>query len=469
MPKIKNNSSLLILCLCLMASAAFAQPKINSPYSRIGLGDLENLNYAALNGYGDLSAAFNDFAHSNFRNPASLSFLRTTSFELGLNARYGKLSFKEEEADVWSGNLSYFSLAFPTRNISSRLLDRDKSPIFWGMGFSLQPYSTVGYDVQTTAIEPGVDTIINTYRGTGGTYQLQWAHGIHYKWSANNDSTTHKLAIGASVGYLFGNIENNQAVDFVNLENHYFDLFENDQSIRGLLWNLGLQYEYAFPNKGRSIRHTDRSRLTIGAYGHSSNKININTERIIRRRNLFYPNAALDTLEAGTFTDSLFSGKLPPEFGLGFMYRFRKGKATWKVGADYSMTKWSKYFNDAKGERTGDLQDAYNISFGAEFVPNDYLSVNNYFERIRYRIGAFYGRDPRGGAIVGINESLTRSGITLGLGLPIIIKNESSFVNIAFQLGQLNGGEGAINDAYAKLIVGFTFNDSNWFYKRKFN
>ena len=29
-------------------------------------------------------------------------------------------------------------------------------------------------------------------------------------------------------------------------------------------------------------------------------------------------------------------------------------------------------------------------------------------------------------------------------------------------------GENAIKDTYGKLTVGFTFNDSNWFYKRKF-
>jgi hypothetical protein len=469
MPEKRNNKFLEIVLFLLLANLALAQPKINSPYSRVGLGDLESPNFALLNGMGNLSASFNDFAHSNFRNPASLSFLQSTAFEVGIHARYGLLTLKEEEAKVWSGNLSYMSLAFPVRNIGSRILDRDDSPLYWGMGFSLQPYSTVGYEVQTivdTGV-PGLDTVINNYQGTGGTYQLQMGHGIHYRWSANNDTTTHKLALGGSLGYLFGSIENSQFVDFNNLENYYFDFIDSDASIRGLLWNIGVQYEYAFPGKNRSTRNADRSKVTFGAYGHSGNNMNIRTDRLTSRRNVFY-NSPVDTIAAGTFSDSLFQGKLPAEFGVGITYRFRKGKAIWKIGGDYSMSKWSKYYNEAKEEKAGDLEDAYTFAIGAEFIPNDLQSLNNYFERVRYRFGINYGRDPRGLSNVGINDSLTRRGITLGFGLPIILKNETSFVNVAFELGTLDG-EGAIKDTYGRLTLGFTLNDSNWFYKRKFN
>ncbi|MFT4664082.1 MAG: hypothetical protein ACI8YQ_004329 [Polaribacter sp.] len=469
----RNNNFLVILLFLFVANSVFAQPKINSPYSRVALGDLETQNFAALNGMGNLAASYNDFAHANYRNPAALSFLQTTAFELGIKARYGELELNDQQADVWSGNLSYISLAFPVRNISSRILDRDKSPIYWGMGFSLQPYSTVGYEVQTISSDQQIngDTVINSSLGNGGTYQMQWGHGVHYRWSNDNDTTVHKLALGGSIGFLFGSIEKSQAVDFINLDNYYFNLTENDASIRGLLWNLGMQYEYAFQNKNKSIRNIDRSRLTVGIYGHSGTKMDINTDRLTRRRNLAYATSltsALDTIPAGTFTDSLFNGRLPAEFGLGTTYRFRHGKATWRVGADFSFARWSKYYNESNGEEKGDLEDAYTVAVGAEYVPNAYQSLNNYFETVKYRFGVFYERDPRGGANVGINESLTRRGITLGLGFPIILKNETSFVNLAFEMGRLDG-DGAIKDTYGKVTLGFTFNDSNWFYKRKFN
>jgi len=469
----RNNNFLVILLFLFVVNNAFAQPKINSPYSRVGMGDLSSQNFAALNGMGNLAASYNDFAHANYRNPASLSFLQTTAFELGVKARYGELSLRDQTAEVWSGNLSYMSLAFPVRNISSRVLDRDKSPIYWGMGFSLQPYSTVGYEVQTITPDANLngDTILNSYIGNGGAYQLQWGHGVHKSWSNDNDTTTHKLAFGASVGYLFGSIENSQAVDFPNLEAYYFNLIENNSSIRGFLWNFGVQYDYAFPNKNKSIRNADRSRLTVGAYGHSGTNMNIRTDRLTRRQNISYASSttsALDTIQGGTFADSLFNGKLPAEFGIGTTYRFRKGQATWKFGADFSYSNWSNYYNESKEEREGDLEDAYTIAVGGEFIPNGYQSLNNYFETVRYRFGLFYERDPRGGANVGINDSLTRRGITLGLGFPIILKNETSFVNLAFEFGRLDGQD-SIQDTYGKMTIGFTFNDNNWFYKRKFN
>ncbi|MFK7809024.1 MAG: hypothetical protein AB8F74_14570 [Saprospiraceae bacterium] len=460
----------VIVLLVMLANQAYAQPKINSPYSRVGIGDLSNQNFAALNGMGNLSASFNDFAHANYRNPASLSFLRTTAFELGVNARYGELELGDNKAEVWSGNLSYLSLAFPVRNIGSRLLDRDKSPIFWGMGFNLQPYSNVGYEVQTITPNANLnqDTVLVSNVGNGGTYQLQWSNGVHYKWSNNNDTTTHKLAFGASLGYLFGSIEKRQAVDFINLENYYFNTIEDNSSLRGFLWNFGVQYEYAFPNKGKSLRIADRSKLTIGAYGHSGTSMNIETDRFTRRQSFAYGGISSDTIAGGTFTDSLFSGRLPAEFGVGVMYRFRRNKATWKVGGDFSTANWSKYYNESTDEEEGDLENSFTIAVGAEFIPNGYQSLNNYFETVRYRFGVFYERDPRGGANVGINDSLTRRGITLGLGFPIILKNETSFVNLAFELGRFDATD-SIRDSYAKMTIGFTFNDSNWFYKRKFN
>ena len=239
MPEIRNRGFFVIILFLLAVNFGYAQPKINSPYSRVGIGDLESQSYAVLNGFGNLASAYNDFAHTNFRNPASLSFLRTTAFELGINGRYGKLELGDNEAKVWSGNLSYLSLAFPVRNIGSRVLDRDKSPIYWGMGINLQPYSTVGYEVSAVGVQTDIDTIVYSYQGTGGTYQLLWSNGVHYKWSENGDTTTHKLAMGLSLGYLLGNITNNQGVDFANLERSY--------SLILLLRLFGKLYSYCKP------------------------------------------------------------------------------------------------------------------------------------------------------------------------------------------------------------------------------
>ena len=461
-----KNTVILFFCLLMGTSWSFAQPKINSPYSRIGIGDLVNQNFGAINGMADVSSAFHDPYHLNFRNPASLSFLHVTAFEVGMNARYGKLESGDATQKGWSGNLAYISLGFPMKNLESRILDRDKSPLFWGMGFDLRPYSLVGYDISTFEVHPEVDTIEYSYEGSGGTYQILWGNGVRYK----------NIAIGANIGYIFGTFSNDRVVGFTNLDEPYGDFFEDDSNVRGFIWNMGVQYHRVF-RKGAKEGERDRNlpQLTIGAWGHSNHNVDIRTSRVTRRFNELYNTSnlsAIDTIYAGTFADSSFAAKLPAEFGLGVMYQFvnrkKDGRNTqYRFGVDFSTAAWSNFVNESRsGEK---MEDTYRIAFGAELLPDNSPNyVKNYSNKIRYRLGAFYAKDPR--VISGNNKSLTNYGITLGLGLPIIRREgANSFLNFALELGTLKGEDTDLKDSYGKLTLGITFNDKNWFKKRKFN
>lgn len=462
-----KNTVVLFICLMMGSAWSFAQPKINSPYSRIGIGDLANQNFGAINGMADISSAFHDPSHLNFRNPASLSFLKVTAFEVGLNARYGKLESGGEVQKGYSGNLAYLSLGFPMKNTESRILDRDKSPFFWGMGFDLRPYSLVGYDVDAIEVNTTIDTINYNYIGTGGTYQILWGNGVRYK----------NLALGVNLGFVFGSFNNDRTVGFTNLEEPYFDFFEDNSNIRGFVWNLGAQYHYVF-RKGAKEEERVRNlpQLTFGVWGHSNHNIDIKTSRLTQRFNGAFSASNLtvaDTIFAGTFADSTFAAKLPAEFGIGVMYQFvnrtADGRNTqWRFGFDFSTAAWSTFKNGARP--TERFQDVSRFAFGAELLPdNSPVYVKNYANKIRYRIGAFYTGDPRVAA--GNNKSLTNYGITLGLGLPIIRKGgDNSFLNFALELGTLRGEDDtSLKETYGKLTLGITFNDKNWFKKRKFN
>jgi len=367
----------------------------------------------------------------------------------------------------WSGNLAYISLGFPMKNTESRILDRDKSPIFWGMGFDLRPYSLVGYNIDAVEVNPQIDTINYNYTGTGGTYQILWGNGVRYK----------NFALGANLGFIFGTFNNDRTVGFTNVDEPYFDFFEDDSNVRGFIWNVGAQYHHIF-RKGAKEEERVRnlSQLTLGAWGHSSQNVDIRTSRLTQRFNASYSASnvtAADTIFAGTFTDSIFTAKLPAEFGIGAMYQFvnrtSDGRNTqWRFGIDFSTAAWSTFKNGARPNER--FEDAYRIALGAELLPdNSPVYVKNYAYKIRYRIGGFYAKDPR--VAVGNNKSLTNYGITLGLGLPVIRKGgDNSFLNFALELGTLQGeAEGSLKDTYGKLTLGLTFNDKNWFKKRKFN
>lgn len=443
MPTIWHRLFSAILLLGL-GTAAVAQPQDNSPYSRLGLGDLVNQQFAANLGFGGLTAAYADPFHTNIVNPASLASLRTTAFEVGLYAKYASLSGGDEAANIWSGNLNYLSLAFPIRNQINQVLDRKKAALQWGMAFSLVPFTNVGYDIETSETDEELGQTINSFQGTGGTYKLVWGNGVSFKG----------FSFGINTGYLFGKITNDRRVAFADIGVSYENQFSDEISVSGWTWNAGLQYKYEFTKDLKEDEEPTKS-LTLGVYGNSLNGFTTNTSRFYVADNPFYPSIYTDTLV--NESEIIDEGTLPAQFAVGVMYEdFEK----FRLGAEYVLTQWSKYENPTKPE---ELADAYRLSAGAEFIPNA-NSYNSYAQRIRYRAGLFFETDPRS-----FNSSLTNYGVTLGVGLPVIMtRGRTSFVNLALEAGQFGSAE-SLKETYFRLTLGFTLNDNSWFFKRKFN
>ena len=116
MSNYRSRKLWIFVCLLIgITTYSFAQPKINSPFSRIGLGNLVNPAFSHARGMGSLGAAYNDAFHINTINPASYAFLGLTSFDVGLNVQRTILSGTEGSQTLYTGNLDYISLAFPTK------------------------------------------------------------------------------------------------------------------------------------------------------------------------------------------------------------------------------------------------------------------------------------------------------------------------------------------------------------------
>jgi len=441
-----SKFTLVLCCALISAVAAFAQPKSNSPYSRLGFGDPFNQNFTLLNGMGDISSAFQDYYTLNLVNPASLGSLQFTSFEVGVNARLSSLEGDAGTEKIWSGNLSHLALGFPIINPLNKLLDREKSPFSWGMSFALLPYTTVGYNVENSGPINGVDTVSFSYQGSGGSSRFVWGNGFKFD----------NFSAGINIGYLFGKTVNERFVTFDNLEASYQDILNDDISVSGFIWNLGLQYKYQFMEKNKEGEMVPSGKyITVGLNGNSTNSFNTTSTSLYQRLNVSYSD--IDTIQSVEGLSG--KGKLPSEIAIGVM---AGNLNKWRAGVNFTTTAWSKYENDAKPDA---LQDAFRFSIGGEFTP-DFISYNNYFERVRYRLGVFYANDPR---VDAFNEQLTNYGITIGFGLPIILpRQEQSFLNIAFELGQF-GSKNSLRETYGRVSVGFTLNDNKWFLKRKFN
>jgi hypothetical protein len=444
MPIFRSKCFLLTFALLVSGISLFGQGSDNSPYSRLGIGDLISQHLAANAALGGLSATWQDPLQLNLQNPAANAFLRSTAFEVGLFAKYGNLQGGDESATIWTGNLNYLALGFPMSNPLNQILDRRRNPIQWGMSLSLLPYSNVGYDIEIQEELPFAGEVTNGFEGAGGTYRLAWGNGVRYK----------NFALGVNFSYFFGKMTNFRSVTFNDLDNNYDDFFSDEISVQGILVDLGLLYRYEFkkPGKNGKMEPTGK-RIIFGAYGNAGNSFSTNSSQFYRSFNPLYPD--IDT--AINVTDVIGEGKLPMELTAGIMY---ENADKFRAGVEYQVKNWSEYTNEAKPET---LTDTWRVAAGLEFIPNA-KSYDNYGKRIRYRLGGFYQTDPRSQ-----DTELTQYAVTAGLGFPIILpRQQTSFVNLTLEVGQF-GAADLLQETYAKMTVGFTLNDNSWFFKRKFN
>lgn len=444
----RRKRIVVLLMTCWSVGLGMAQsdaifPKGNSPYSRFGLGDLVNQHLAAAGGMAGLSATFNDPYHLNLQNPAALASLQSTAFEVGFYGRYANLKDETRSADLWTGNLNYLALGFPLINPISRVLDQSKSPWNFGMALSLQPFSTVGYDIRAQVQQPGeLELTTNIFKGSGGTYRLNWGMGLKHK----------NLAAGINAGYLFGKTTNNIRVEFDSLALAYSTEISNENSISGFIWDVGVQYtiEFGKINKNQNARQ----RLILGAYGNNALNFNTNFSQLFVRNNFYTP---VDTLI--NLNEQKGKGTLPAQWTAGLTY---EQPNKFKIGAEYNVASWSDYKNEGKEESITFL-DANRLAVGLEWIP-DFNSYNNYLSRVRYRLGFVYANDPR--SISG--EQLKQYSVTLGGGFPIILpRQQVSFINLSVEAGQF-GIPDAVRENFVRMTLGFTLNDNTWFFKRKF-
>lgn len=440
----------------LFSVSLWAQPKLNSPYSRFGIGDPVRQYFANAAGWGGQTAAFHDPFHLNLENPASLAFLRSTAFEAGLFTKLGQYQSASASQDIWSGNLAYLALGFTLNSPINEVLDRSKSPWKYGMGLALTPYSLVGYDVETIDDLPDLGTVKSNFQGTGGAYRLNWGNAVRYK----------NTAFGVSGGWIFGKTSYETVTNFTDdptgtldtfTQIFFQDNFRDDIAMNGFIWKAGVQHDFVL-STAESDKETPTKWITLGISGEGKHRINTTSDKIrLRSRGQLSTGAYVS---ADTFL--LVSGQkqnltLPASFTAGI--QFVKANKL-KIGAQVGLDSWSQYDNEARPET---FRNTISVSGGVEFTP-DYISYNKFMKRVRYRAGAYYRQDPR--EINGKN--LDDIGVTLGFGFPLILpRQQTSFVNAAFEIGKI-GTDSPIEETYYKLTVGFTLNDNTWFYKRRF-
>lgn len=442
----RKNFVVLLFAILSSVSVCAQSGGFNSPFSRFGIGDLVDPNPMYLRHMGGVNAAYADNYHINHVNPASLPYLRATAFDIGISAN--NINLKDAAGNTrrdWSGNLEYLTLAFPLQNPLNEVFERERKEFRFAMGFSLLPVSRVEYHILNDDTDPVIGAFNREFLGTGGIYKVQWGNGLQYKG----------FSFGVNLGYQFGKISYDRVIDFAELT-AFDNRFTNDYSLKGFTYNVGAIYQYVL-NRDEVIKNPTHNAkaINIGLYGNS--QTSFRTESSFLNQNQFAGGAVglvTDTLSFGEEIKG--NGTLPGQLGIGVNY-FVGGELS--LGVNYVLTAWNNYENEANPEQ---LSNANKLSIGGFYRPN--IKSFNYRDRIYYRFGATIGQGARS---IEQNQ-LENFSVNLGLGLPFVYQRKISHINLGVEAGRRSAGN-ILSETFVKLGIGLTFNDDEWFIKRKYN
>jgi hypothetical protein len=440
----------LIFALVFAHIFVFSQNNENSPYSRYGLGDFINPSYSGFRAMGNTSVAIYDRFHINLYNPAAIAEAGTGMFEVAASAKKSYFSENNNNTSQWSGNLDYMALGFPLKNPLNEIYETKKKKYKLGMAFGLNKLTKLSYNIT------GIDSITNignftrSYTGSGGTYKFQWANGVKFD----------NISFGLSIGYLFGGIEKTRSIVFDDLEYAFDDYITSKYHVKGLALSTGLLYHIKLNEKeAKDNANIGLKKLTIGLSYELPTKFSTNSDYLELSQQKLVNGAIInDTIVNDP--DKKGNGKIPGTLGIGISYFAGEKHA---FTAEVKTSNWSKYYNEATGEKEGDLQSSISIGAGGYFRPN-FKSFTSFWKRAFYKYGFYYQKDPR----KIINENLNNYGITLGVGMPFIFQRKVANTDINFDIGKSGSGT-VIQEKYFKINFGFTFNDDEWFIKRKYN
>ncbi|MDB5190708.1 MAG: hypothetical protein JWQ96_271, partial [Segetibacter sp.] len=321
--------------------------------------------------------------------------------------------------------------------------------------FGLKPVSTVSYSIvdrRRQVYNPlHSDSIGTLYEGDGGLYQAY--SGIGKRWGG--------LSLGINAGYSFGRKQTNTRVSILDTVFHYQTNSQTLTSFGDWFVNAGLQYE---ANVGKNAL------LRFGVTADLGQKMKASQD--ISRETFAYNAVGNTNTIDSVFNKNEVEGtiQLPSSYTGGITLnttvtdqlgrRFDK----FMLGVEYQTTNWNDY--TFYGQKDN-VANSYMVRVGTQIVP-DPLSLRNYWSRVSYRAGVYFGKDP-----VTINGSqLPVAAITLGAGLPIrkfrSYDYQFTVINTAFELGKRGNKDNNITESFFRFSVGLNLSDI-WFQKRKYD
>ncbi len=307
------------------------------------------------------------------------------------------------------------------------------------MKFGLSPVTRINYNISNRTRINGIDSVEYNYVGNGGTYQASTG----FAWGGKS------LSVGINAGYMFGNKEFATRLAFFNDTVSYKTAnYADSTRFGGLYLDAGIQYK---------IKLDEKTYIRLGFQGNLKNELRAK-RNFTRETVLFDPNIGLSAV------DSVYKGQdeagiviYPSSWKTGIMIT---REDSWIFGAELGMANWQDYRYYGASDQ---LAKSWTARLGGQFTP-DYRS-SNYWKRVAYRLGAYFGPD-----IIRLTEKVPQYSFTFGAALPVrrnVYTNQYTTINTAFELGFRGNKSNEIRESIFRIALGLNLSDI-WFNKPKY-
>jgi hypothetical protein len=389
---------------------SLAAQNITSPYSILGIGDIDTKDFGRYFGSGNAALARRDMHSYNFSNPASLSALpfKTVHFDIATRGRNARFTLPEGEE-----GLGIPSNDFIVKRVSMAAKITNKSAI----AFGLRPYSSVNYFyIQDKAVLDGNTSYFKLVEGDGGINQVYFSYG---------KEVNKHLSVGATASWLFGSLQRVTqyqspaiALDIVRDEKDFYN---------GSTLHLGLQY-YSLP--GKKWRHQVGMAASAG------------TPLRGEKTTLYNDPTGLISKEV----ENNRTFKLPVSVGVAYS-AVKSDKITFSLEGnyyhwDYQKVNYANSYTYPSVRLSTGIEYAFIKKQGGASYEKGYISIGANIENAYLHIE---------------KNKLWDYSLSLGLGRNIT-RNMSFYTGIEFgNKGQLNLNQ--VRENYTQYVIGVTVKD----------
>jgi hypothetical protein len=412
-----NQKNIAIACIVFLFAAHARAQNVSSPYSVLGIGDIETFDYGRYSASGAAAVSRREAGFYNFANPASLTAMpyKAVNLDFALRGRVSK--FKLPGTDTFT---------LPSKDmVVKRVTLAFKVTPTVGFAFGIRPFSSVNYQYSaTSAISDGSASLIKYTDGSGGINQTYFSIAKQIK---------KRLSVGATASWLFGALQNTTTyynpglgLDIIKSENNFYTA----AGLQG-----GLQYQ-SLPAK--KWQHSFGLTATAYTQLKGQNTTDYTESEVI-----------IKTAEP---VDIIF--KMPVAVSAGYSIANKNGLS---VNVQASYNKWPQQKVNYSNSFTS---DAYGLNAGMEYSRK---ISNNSFTAEKYYVG--WGIKMERSYLVINNNPLNDYAVTFGAG-----KNISRLISVNAGIEAGKKGTASFNqirENYFQFNAGITLKDV-WYGTKRF-